>query len=825
MGISVSTTNGVLKTPGAKATFTAENTASGTATQGVLAFVGEADEGPRFSIETRLRDNSFGPDAKARVKAKYGSGPLVDAFVAAAQAANDPQIPGTFDRVILVKTNTGVAASATLAQIGSGSFKVASVRAGAPGNQVSLQVTAATADAEPTTTPLLILPPQVSTIVNFRVNGGAVVTTTLTAAQAPSSMVTAINALTGVAATGGVSRAVLTLVAGSITLTVDSGFQCHATITGGSFANLPLPGDLIYLPTGSPFATANEGSWVCTAASGSRIDMYKLLDAAGAGTVRTTPTAEGPIAIAATTDFQGWSPSVISNEVVSLPGAGKTLEIANSGSALFSDIAYTFASASATPPAAKSTQVSTAALPTVVAPATELSVDIDVVNQAAFLDDHIRAGGQVALQLGYAGTTASAVVSASDILTITVAGGSGTSPAPISLAAYPTIASLASYIGSLTGFKAAPGTGAAGQRPATELDVGTYTFATEQGALTGRIKRDAADLVSHFASDTGQVVLSGAAPTALPATASLAYLSGGTRGGTTDADFSAAFDALASCDFNFLVPCVSQDATADIAAGLTDSASTYTLAATLSNGKSRALAQSTFKVGRPCLAIFGAEGTFDAQRALAGTLASPRCALAINDPVIGGVVRPAWYTACKAAGMQSGAGYRAIFSKGVNVDGSLHPGAGFNSDLQSDLDSASDASLLVLKERPQGGFIFSFDQTTYLRDNNAVYNSIGAMYRADIVARTLASRTDSAFTGVNISDMSASLARTVVERILNDLRRDRWIAPSDEAPLGWRNLNLRKEGVSTFVDVEVFDNVANAFTIINVLVREPTQTA
>ena len=111
-----------LVVPGAYAELNVKNNASGLATSGILILVGEADAGPRFSSESKLRLNVFGPTQKADVVAKYKSGPLVDAFNGAIAASNDTQIQGSFTGCILVKTNASVQATSLLTKIGGGNY-------------------------------------------------------------------------------------------------------------------------------------------------------------------------------------------------------------------------------------------------------------------------------------------------------------------------------------------------------------------------------------------------------------------------------------------------------------------------------------------------------------------------------------------------------------------------------------------------------------------------------------------------------------------------------------------------------------------------------
>src|ERR1022692_703562 len=97
--------DGTLVIPGAYPKETVATSNSGVSTNGILFLVGEADAGPDFTSETDIAQNIFGPNSLAAVKAKYKSGPVVDAFNGASTPSNDQQITGSFNGAIILKTN------------------------------------------------------------------------------------------------------------------------------------------------------------------------------------------------------------------------------------------------------------------------------------------------------------------------------------------------------------------------------------------------------------------------------------------------------------------------------------------------------------------------------------------------------------------------------------------------------------------------------------------------------------------------------------------------------------------------------------------------
>lgn len=834
MAQQYATDSGVLVIPGAYPKTVVQNNPSGLSTTGVLVLLGEADAGNDYSEETDLSLNTFGPDQVAEFTSKYRSGPLVDAFRGAAAAANDPNIPGSFSRCIAVKVNTAAKASGLLPKIGGGNYAtIQDKSSGKSGNVISRSITQATAEIVPTTGAALICPPQVSTNIEFRVNGGAAAVASLTAAMLPPTIQSTISALTGVVASGGVNRAVINSVAGDITIAIVSGYSITATISGASFNALPTVGDLMYIPTGSPFAAANEGSYVVTAASGSVITAYKLRDAAGSGAALTPPTAEGPISIAATTDLACFSPIVISNEAgAASPGLGKSLEIADTSTGNLVDIAFAFTSATSSPPAAAATWASVSGTPALLTSAAEYEVTVNVSRQSDGISDSVTVGGDVVLTLGYAGTTASAVIAAG-VMTITVAGGSGTS-LTITLADYATVGDLADFISSQAGYTAAAADASRAQLSPAGLDAGTYTCASAWGAKTGRIKADGKAFLNEVTAGNSLVDIKVISPATaligLPDVSSLAFLAGGSKGATTNAKISAALDALQGVRCNFVIPLFSRDATYDISDGLTDSASTYTIDSINSAVRSHVLSMSVLKRRRPRQAFVSYRGTFAASKTASGNMASSRVAMFFQDvkdvDSTGSLKQfQPWMAGVKAAGMQAAGFYRPIVNKFINISGALSGAGDFNDQIDSKLEDALLSGLCPIVRDEAGGYRWVSDQTTYTKDDNFVFNSIQAVYVGDVIAQTTAQRMERAFVGQSVADISAALALTTLEGIMSDMKRLKLISASDDAPKGFKSATIRIVGPAMVVSLEIKLAGAIYFIPISFLVTPVTQSA
>lgn len=841
MAQSYVTDAGTLIIPGAYSSIKVQTANSGLAATGILMLVGEADAGPRFSAEADLESNSFGPDQLAAVVSKYKSGPLVDAFRNAAAPANDPNIAGAPNRFVLVKTNLSTKASGALPKQTTGTWGTLKDRSyGKLGNLTYWQVVAAVSEIVPTTSSYSFIPPVGTVGITFRVNGDAAVSMTTVANIQPPAFVTQVAALAGVIASGGVDRVLLSV---SGTLTVDANPSgAGATVIdlsrSGAWTNAPVIGDTLVIPVGSAVAGAsqeNVGAYVVTAVTASTLRAIKLSDAGKAspspviGTI-TNPVDIGPVSIAATTDAQAFSPVSISNEAGDpVDGVGKALEIAETtaGTDLLSRTAFVLGTSGAV------AWVSKTGAAKLLTSAAEYKANLQVNRQTDNISEELIAGGEIALKIGYLGTTASLTIT-DTLLTTTVTGGSGGNLS-ITLADFPTISDLATYINSQTGYSCSVGTATLGQLSSAALDnVAAQTICGHWGEQPGRVKIDAFRMFNQISSSSVLVQLNepeAQAASGLPkVTTGIAYLSGGAKGGSTGADFTAAIDALAAVRGNFLIPLVSRDAAADIADGLTESASTYAIDSINAYAKTHCLKMSTLKKRRNRQAFCSKLSSFTDAKAHSANLASFRVSVAFQDfkqvNSAGSLVQfQPWMGAVLAAGMQAAGFYRAIVNKGINTSGVLMRDASFSDKDDSQVEDALLAGLLPARKSLTGGFTWVSDQTTYGKDSNFVFNSIQAVYVADIIALSTAQRMEAAFVGQSVADVSAGIAKAYLEGIMADFMALKLIAPSDDAPKGFKNLTVQISGPAMVVSLEVKLAGAIYFIPISFLVSQVTQTA
>lgn len=814
MAQSYVTDAGTLIIPGAYSSIKVETSNSGLATTGVLMLVGEADAGPSYTLESDLQANSFGPDQLGLVVAKYKSGAIVDAFRAAVAPANDPNITGAPSRIIIAKTNASTKASLALGAWGTLQDK----SYGKLGNLIYVSVGSSVAEVAPTTGEFIWVPQPTAVNAKFYANGAAVGGTVMVPTLAmPDDVVSALNAISDISATGGTEKVLLSAPNTSITVTA-SGMQL--TLQAAAFPVVPAAGDTLVIIDSTRFSPANEGSYVVVSASATTIVAIKLADATGSGASVTPPTTEGSPVSAHPTDLFAYSPITVSVDSGTKAGLGLSLEVAATDS--------TLARAIKTTAGANVSWISVTGAPKLITSASERKAKLNVNRQYDGIQEEIVAGGEIAIKLGYNGTSCSVVVNDST-MSFTASGAGDTFS--LDLKDFPTLSDLVSFVGSKSNYVASVGSAVLGQLPATALDDGTYAIATAFGTVApGRIKIDAYRLANAIASQSVLVELAAAPAAGLPAEASIKYLSGGLRGATTQAAVVAAIDALENVRGNFLVPLFSRDAAADILDGLTDSGSTYAIDAINAYAKAHALKLSTLKRRRNRQAFVSKQASFADQKEAAANLASFRTSMTfenVKNLASDGTIKTfqPWMASVVAAAMQAAGFYRAIVNKGANVSGVLHADGSFSDSNDSQIEDALVAGLLPIRRASTGGFVWVSDQTTYGKDANFVFNSIQAVYVADIIALTTAQRMEGAFVGQSIADVSAAAALSYLEGVMSDFFRLKLIAASDDAPRGYRNVLVQISGPTMKVSLEVKLAGAIYFIPISFLVSQVSQTA
>jgi hypothetical protein len=442
--------------------------------------------------------------------------------------------------------------------------------------------------------------------------------------------------------------------------------------------------------------------------------------------------------------------------------------------------------------------------PGLIASSQEPEVEVNIIRPDTNTNESIEAKAEVALNIGYAGTTATATVNATQ-LTTTVTGGSGAN-LTILLSQYSTLQAMADFINSQTGYSASVEASSI-QSPTSALDrVSAIGICSTAASLKpGRIKKAMSNFKSAMA--TSQVLefvqtdFDGL-PTPM---ANFAFLAGGARGATTASDIVDALTALEGVSVNFVIPLMSRDATADIADGLTNASSTYTIDAIHAAVKSHALKMSAVKLKKNRISMLSYKGTYSASKTKAGSLASFRATMTMQDAKQvnsqGAIVQyQPWYQSVIAAGMQSAGFYKSIVKRFANVISFVDP-SGFDSGSPGDVSDALDSGILFM-ENANAGVRWVSDQTTYGFDTNFVYNSLQAVYLSDVLSLDLAESLGNAFTGKSLADVDAGVVLSFVTTKMDGYKKLKMIASSDDAPLGYKNVTIEIDGPVLSVALE-----------------------
>ena len=462
----------------------------------------------------------------------------------------------------------------------------------------------------------------------------------------------------------------------------------------------------------------------------------------------------------------------------------------------------------------------------------EPRVQLDIKRSDTGINEAFSVEAEVSLEVGYLGDSCTLTISG-DILSTTRVGGSGVD-LTVDITEYTTINDLANFINSQTGYSACASASSI-QTPTSALDkvtaIGVATSKLDdegQPEKAGRVKKSLYNFKKKAEQST-VLDFEASAEAGLPDEMdAVAYLSGGTRGATTAADVANAYAPLEGIDVNFVVPLFSRDHTEDIADGLTDSSSTYTISAINALTKNHILKMSTARIKKHRTAFVSFWGDYSIARVEASAMANARVSLSfqrssqVNSE--GEIVSYLpWHTACIAAGMQAAGFYKAIVNKFANVISFEDP-ADFDSGSPSDIEAALDAGLLFLEKGIVGNKWVS-DQTTYGIDTNFVFNSIQAMYSVDLISLDLSDSMQTAFVGQSLADIDASTALSFIASKMDLYKKQRLISASDDAPLGFKNAKVEINGPIMEVSVEIKPSTAIYFIPIKIEVSQVSSSA
>ena len=432
----------------------------------------------------------------------------------------------------------------------------------------------------------------------------------------------------------------------------------------------------------------------------------------------------------------------------------------------------------------------------------EPEIELSVKRQDTNTNEAFAIESEVAFTIGYDGDSCTVAI-AGGVLTTTVVAGSG-SNLSVNLDEYTTMADLAAFVNSQAGYSATS-VAASNNLSPLRLDQTSFDAASSVGAEPGRAKKAAYNFAVKV-NESAVVDFEFAASAGLPAEmATPAYLQNGAKGSTSAADIVNAIPALEGIKVNFVLPLFSRDAADDIADGLTDSASTYTIDAINFAIKSHVLAMSTIKIKRNRIAVLSKDASYADAKSHAQSIASFRAVVCMQKSsqvdAQGNVKEFApWHTAAIAVGMQSAGFYRSLTNKFANVISYKDP-SGFDSGNIGDVEDGIDAGIMFLQKETAGNK-WVVDQTTYGFDGNFVYNSLQAVYMSDVLAIQLAESLERFVVGKSLADINAAAIAAFIAKKMEEYRKLKIIGASDDAPLGYKNLDIKINGPIAEVKLE-----------------------
>lgn len=450
--------------------------------------------------------------------------------------------------------------------------------------------------------------------------------------------------------------------------------------------------------------------------------------------------------------------------------------------------------------------------------AVEPSATISLNQKRDQLVESAQVGGHVVLTLGRnnSGGVSSATVDIDD--TNLTLGENGSPVHILPLASFSVIKDLADEIGLRAGWTASVTNAIYNQLNPSSLDevVGVEAFHTNVGAEPARIKKDAQEVQDMF-SGSSIASLVDEAQVGLPAALSETLLTGGARGASTSADMIAALEKFEKFHVNSVLPLFSRDAADDIADGVTDSASTYTIDGINQAVKTHLSLMKTTKRRSERQGYLSYRASYSNCKVAAGNLADGRIQLSIQDirqVDSQGAIKwfQPWGMAALLAGARGGSPIGTpLTHKFLNASGirqTAQPLSTPEQDIVTDFDpdlQGDDAiqSGITFMEAPQtGGFRVVVDNTTYGRDDNFVFNRANVLYAADIVAFNFRNSMEAVFVGQKNTISVADVVGVATQVLTTFLAQGITVATAD-APQGFKSLVVRIVGSIIYIEVTI----------------------
>lgn len=447
---------------------------------------------------------------------------------------------------------------------------------------------------------------------------------------------------------------------------------------------------------------------------------------------------------------------------------------------------------------------------------------------------------QLSLEYTGAGSVCALSISAGKVLTTTCTGAPG-DDLSVNLSDF-TVAELANFLNNQTNYTAVLlNTQSGSVRQATDLDKVDVADILNSASSLYRLQKEIVELINQN-SELVEASLASPQNEGVPANITSESMTGGAKGASVNSDFSTGLSKSLGEVYEVAVPCISQDATADILLGQTDSGSTYTIASVLAALSSHLILRGNTKNRREAQGFAGFRSTTKATwYAQAQSLASFRVQLAGQDVLFLGVDgNLSWKQPHVMAALMAGARLGSdvgepLTYKYINIAGAGHavnPETGIEAgdfDPIVDVDTAIDAGVTFVERPSSGGFRVVVDNTTYGADENFVFNRGSVIEAADFVAKTLRQQTEAVFIGTKISNGQAASIKTFIRSLLLQLNdpSNQIITSSDDAPNGFKEESfvVTINGNTARVQVEIKPVQGLDFILLDLTLGDISQSA
>lgn len=462
----------------------------------------------------------------------------------------------------------------------------------------------------------------------------------------------------------------------------------------------------------------------------------------------------------------------------------------------------------------------------------ESAMTVTIKQTRDLLEEQDTVGGNVVLEAGYDGASATASIEVTSTQVILTDSSAHT----FDKSAYPTLLQLVNAMNLTADWELQLTSTLYNSLNPDVLDVvdvgAKVSDASTQKAA--RIKKDA-DEVANLMELSSIVDITSQSSTGLMDALSETALSGGALGATTTADITNALTAFQKIRVNSVVPLFSRDATSDIGDNLTDASSTYTILGIHQGVKTHCSLMSTTKNRSERQGYLSMKDSFANCLDRAALLADARLQLCIQDirniDSVGNIkwFQP-WSQSAMVAGARGGAPvgtpltFKFFNATGIRQTAQAMSTAEEDIVLDFNPNSQSEQAIqggISFFEAPQsGGIRMVVDNTTYQKDANWVYNRANVLYAADVLAFDFRNQLENIFVGQK-NNIQASEIKSVASSILATFLAQGITVATADAPNGYKKLDVVIEGNivrinAVVVLVEGIDFILNDITITRV---------